>query len=480
VADDEYVADIEARFRECIERREPLEYVEQLPVPEEQSYWHTKIAPVVDDGTVVELVGATRDITERKKREQELRARRDELAQLHRLNTLVREIIQALQDTNTQDCIESAVCDRLTTSELYQAVWIGAPDWSRPAEVAIVPQTTAGLDEETLAELTAVDDPTLRALHTGEIQVVDDLAAADRLSETHRQALREHGCHALAAVPLSGENTSYGVLVVYLSDSHTISDAERDVLTDLGEILALAIQRVHSQRSLAGEAAVELEFRLPDADIAFGEVSATLDCELALERLVPTSDGAALAYHTVRGTEPGRMSEALAAMEGIGGCTVVREAEDGQSGLIETHLTDTSLFPATVLTEYGASVASARAVDGDVSFSAELAPEIDVRAVLDTIHETLPDVELTSKQLVDRSATTTPGVQQQLGDRLTPKQQATLEVAYSRGYYSWPRETTAQELADALDISAPTLHYRLRRAHQTVLQTLLESDAHDR
>jgi len=122
-------------------------------------------------------------------------------------------------------------------------------------------------------------------------------------------------------------------------------------------------------------------------------------------------------------------------------------------------------------------VTGAHAVDGDIHFSAQLAPEIDVRSVIHTIQETLPDVELVSKQLVDRSATTTSVIQEQVGDRLTPKQQATLEIAYSRGYYSWPRDSTAEELAETLDISAPTLHYRLRQAHQAVLQALLDPDA---
>ncbi|MFB6187711.1 MAG: hybrid sensor histidine kinase/response regulator, partial [Halobacteriaceae archaeon] len=39
----------------------------------ETKYWQTRIAPLIEDGTVTQLVGSTRDISEQKQREQELR-----------------------------------------------------------------------------------------------------------------------------------------------------------------------------------------------------------------------------------------------------------------------------------------------------------------------------------------------------------------------------------------------------------------------
>jgi len=66
-------AGIAKQYRECVDRREPIEYEEELSVPEAGSVWETRIAPVVIDGDVVQLVGATRNITERKQRERELK-----------------------------------------------------------------------------------------------------------------------------------------------------------------------------------------------------------------------------------------------------------------------------------------------------------------------------------------------------------------------------------------------------------------------
>jgi len=64
---------IEQRYERCARERTTLEYEEELAIDGDASYWETRITPVVIDGAVEKIVGATRNITERKQREQELR-----------------------------------------------------------------------------------------------------------------------------------------------------------------------------------------------------------------------------------------------------------------------------------------------------------------------------------------------------------------------------------------------------------------------
>jgi len=66
---DEQGGAILENYRECVTRREPLEYEEVVPIPDERSTWETRITPVVVDGQVEKIVGATRNITEHKVRE---------------------------------------------------------------------------------------------------------------------------------------------------------------------------------------------------------------------------------------------------------------------------------------------------------------------------------------------------------------------------------------------------------------------------
>jgi len=51
-----------------------------------------------------------------------------------------------------------------------------------------------------------------------------------------------------------------------------------------------------------------------------------------------------------------------------------------------------------------------------------------------------------------------------------------LEAAFRAGYYDWPRGSTAEELADSLELTGPTLHGHLRKAERTVLAWLLGPD----
>jgi PAS domain S-box-containing protein len=60
---------IVANYRRCLELGEPIQYEERLSVPAARTDWETRIAPVVVDGRVERLVGATRDVTERRERE---------------------------------------------------------------------------------------------------------------------------------------------------------------------------------------------------------------------------------------------------------------------------------------------------------------------------------------------------------------------------------------------------------------------------
>ena len=72
---------IESRFEKCVTQETALSYDETFDIPGIPTHWHTRIAPVVVDDEVEELVVATRDITERKDREQELKLRNRAIAE---------------------------------------------------------------------------------------------------------------------------------------------------------------------------------------------------------------------------------------------------------------------------------------------------------------------------------------------------------------------------------------------------------------
>ena len=63
--------EVQEKYRKCVEQRKQLEYEEQLP-GDGHIQWETKISPVSVDGEVEYIAGASRNITEREERRQEL------------------------------------------------------------------------------------------------------------------------------------------------------------------------------------------------------------------------------------------------------------------------------------------------------------------------------------------------------------------------------------------------------------------------
>jgi len=90
IVGDEQGAGVESRYRECVETGEILEYDEAIAIDGETRHWHTRLVPIVEDDTVVQLVGATRDVTDRREREREIEA----------YNRALRTVYDVISDTD--------------------------------------------------------------------------------------------------------------------------------------------------------------------------------------------------------------------------------------------------------------------------------------------------------------------------------------------------------------------------------------------
>ncbi len=99
----------EAKYRECIERQTPLQYEETGPAKGETTYWVTRIAPVVVDGTVEYIAGSTRNITDQKKSQRNLEQARDLMANTEQLA----DVGAWEYDPNAEDLTHTAGAKRI-------------------------------------------------------------------------------------------------------------------------------------------------------------------------------------------------------------------------------------------------------------------------------------------------------------------------------------------------------------------------------
>ena len=415
------------------------------------------------------------DVTARARRERALAAQRDELARLDDLNATIRGVNQALVSATSRAEIEREVCERVVEADRYATACVGdIQTWTADADRWLVAgrgAETDGAPPDVDTDL--VDDEVSTALN-GDDADAEQEAAAEALP-----AVDAADGGSWVVVPLAYGRTVYGALGLYTESE--VTEREREILGELGETIGLAVDAVETQQLLSADSVVELD--LETADTASPLVAASTDTPdgaalggddavLEVAGLVPGDDGHSAYVRVIQG-DPTAVQERLEDAT-TGDVRTVRDGDEGDA-LFEWGVTGDSLLGA--LADRGAQVRRARADGGHARVGVEVASESDLRTLLDRIEGPFPDTTVVSKRERARS----PDAEEQalseegLAD-LTDRQREVIEVAYRSGYFNWPRDSTAEEVAESLDISSPTLHSHLRQAEQSLLADLFEPE----
>ncbi|SEV92960.1 bacterio-opsin activator domain-containing protein [Halobacterium jilantaiense] len=374
----------------------------------------------------------------------------------------VHTVTDVLGETATREDIETAVCDALVDGDAYEAAWVARPAADSPDVVASGDQPPA-LGEGGAEAVAAVVD-------TGEPRVVEDARAAPEF-----EGLREHvsaaGYRAAAVVPLSDGDTQRGVLGVGAA-AEGFGERERALLADLGRHVGQAIALAEQRRLLLADTVVEVAFEVGGASL-FARAAAEHGCSFSFEGVVPGEDRSLVFFVTLDGATPDAVLSWAGERDAVVDSRLVRD--HGDEALVELVLSGGDL--ATELAAHGATVRDLSADPSGERVVAEVSPEADVRALADDLAAEFPGVEFASKRERERAGQTSTAFRASLHESLTDKQAAVLRAAFHAGYFEWPRGSTAEELADAIGVTSPTLHNHLRRAQQKLLSEFVDDDA---
>jgi PAS domain S-box-containing protein len=248
---------LQERLRAWIEQVRDGEYVrfeEAYHAPDGETVTVDGVLQPVtdDDGEVVAIFESGRDISDRKERERQLERQRKRLAALNDINSLVHRVGEAVVQQSDREEIERLVCQALAESASYDFAWVGElePDGDRVRDrvQAGDPGYVDGLDIRTDGAPER-DGPTVSAIRTGEMQVVEDVAE-DEDYEPWRERALDHGYRSSAAVPITYEDARYGVLNVYSERSDAFGEEERAAFERLGTIIAHAVRSVEREHRL--------------------------------------------------------------------------------------------------------------------------------------------------------------------------------------------------------------------------------------
>lgn len=421
-----------------------------------------------DDGEAVRAVGIHQDITDLRKRREAVERQRDELATLNRVNMLIQDLIHALGGAATRDEIVETVCDRIVESDLYELAWIGERSG---ASDRLVPKTVAGDDDGILDDIVLEDGnergPGETALVTGAVQTIQDCSDETEVQFGRwRIAAHEQGFESVAAVPLVQGDIVHGVLCVYADQPGAFSARVVESLAVLGEMVGYTLTAVQNRKLLAHDTVVELTFESQNSDLPLISVANEHDCRLESVGSVDIGSNHLL-YLSVRGASPDTVSESVRPHSEIIDSRVVRQDVDG--GVVEMQVAETA---QSLLLDVGARLRTMVVADGTLSITVEAPPDADTRAIQETLTSCTPDLTLTTKR--ERERERAAAAETDPRDCLTDRQQEVLRTAFLAGYYAWPRDTNAEQLAETLDIASPTLHQHLRRAERNLLDSIFD------
>lgn len=458
-----------ATLREAIDAAEPASVELRAYRKNGEAFWNrVEVAPVRGkDGEVAAVLGHLRDVTARRNRDRERDRRRDERVAL---NGVVRRINAGLASQSSREGIERFVCESLVEAEPYAAAWIGSAD---RGDGGIDVRASEGIDDEFVGVVAESGSaaPTARALDRRELQVVSDVAA-DGDGDWHEAAL-ERGYAAAAAIPVEFQEFQYDVLTIYAARDHAFDGREREAIVELGQIVGHAINAADRREALLTNVVTELEFRMRGVLAPIVEATRERDLRVSVERTVPTRDCTPVQFLRFEGGDADAETaiETVARLSTVEHVRVVGEREEGCT--VEVRRSDRPV--ASTVAEFGGYVSEAVVADGEARLVVELPPETDVRGVADLLEERYPDSELVAQRSATRSVRTLEGLQSAVADRLTEKQRNALEAALAGGYFAWPRDSTGEEIAEALGVSAATFHQHLRLALARILEVVLEA-----
>ncbi len=205
-----------------------------------------------------------RDITERKKAEEELR-------RVNRTLRVLGECNQAVIRTEDEISLVEELCRIITETGGYPLTWVGFPE--SDLKKTVRPVAAAGLSPDSIRSLgpTWADEgpgrgPAGAAINTGRPVICHDVET-DPVYAPWRETARERGYAACISLPLKSEAGTFGALSIHAANEGAFNTGEVALLSELADDLAFGIRvlRLRNQQREAAETLRKSEARLEHA-----------------------------------------------------------------------------------------------------------------------------------------------------------------------------------------------------------------------
>lgn len=428
------------------------------------------------------LVATVKAALDRVDREETLRTRTEELEErtetlerINRLNSVIRDITRGLTQAATREEIEQTVCTQLANADPYRFVWIG--DRER-VDGEIVPRASAGVERGYLDTISITADdrmegngPAGQAVKTHEPQVQNNLHSDPPFEQWRGEAL-QRGYRAVISIPLVYRESLYGILNIYANSPGVFDELEVAVLKELGQMIGYAINALERKKAIVSNTAVELQFRITDADVPAIEFATAENCRIDFEALVEETGSSLRAFFTVTGSTPDAVDAYARRSTTLANVNLISERDDGY--FYESVVSDQSFL--MTLVESGAHPTSLVATSEGVDLTVELPGTGDIQAFMEMFFSRFEDAELVARRELDRPVRTEEEFKALYRERLTERQEEVLRTAYYAGFFNFPRDSSGSDVAEILGVSQPTVNRHIRQSERKLFELVFEDD----
>ncbi|MCO8245788.1 MULTISPECIES: PAS domain S-box protein [unclassified Haladaptatus] len=406
---------------------------------------------------------------DRAEREETLATQRGELVELNRINEVIRDVDRTLVQATSREEIEETVVGRLASAGPYEFAWIGEYEMGVETVRAVANAGDDTYYESADKKAGQRNCPVAKALRSGQTVVVEDVPTDPAFESWVTEAL-DGDYQSLAALPIRYDETQYGVLVVHADREGAFDSREQSVLVELGETIGMAIAAMESRKALVSDCVVEVEMEALEADHYLIDIPQKLGCTFVLQGTTISPTGEILCFVTASGAPPEVIRERTEQYDGVTDTRVVHERED--ECIFEVSYDGPSFVKALV--DRGATLGHVEAGPEKARGTIELPRDADIRGMVEAVQRIAPTARVVAQREREKPEPTATEFRMQLAESLTDRQRTAMETAYLAGFFEWPRNSTGEEVAELLDVSAPTFHQHLRHAQSKVLKTFFD------
>jgi len=242
------------------------------------------------------------------------------------------------------------------------------------------------------------------------------------------------------------------------------------MLSDLGNMIGFGFVAAEQRQGMFSYSIQEIELTVDDPSADLIELAEMLGATVRLGGAVPRPDGQVVLFLRV-GTDAPEPDHVAEALERVFGSIESRTLKT-DDGTTQWSVVNSSWFGES-FTHHGIQLTEVIADRSSARIVLECPPSVDVRDIVELAEFQFSEVSVSAQRQRSRGEIPPPGSSMALAD-LTERQRDVLETAYRNGFFAWPRETTAEEVATVLDISQPAFSRHIRRSEQKVFRRLFE------